>query len=997
MDFKKVSRESQVLQGNIQQDENVQVSGSQELHYGEQNRQSEQPADRLMNQNQVNPNLNQMRQGMAQDGALGQVKGRNTWSGTSITGEKKKTALKDEKKEVHKDQRFDKIRRQVHKAMQPKKYRTLYEILGDIMEKQTLSGILAPLLRLEATVETSDSGAFTDMVTKTRTMMNLFDRCYGQASHDYQEAFVEAKKAVDIYLQEHKGHRWSGKGKERKKYAKELKAQFEALEIPLCKMMLETKTTEMGDCENNSTYVDMANAAQFSILDQTPYINEYTDKRVEELVKNGTMSAKMKALFEMNIFNEYRISHKGLLEENGRSFDQKQLNQKMDAIMDSINKSSPMEQLNAIDEIVSMQTVIVHQLMDNYATYVREAPLGTDSHAYAILKLRSSSLGGQQDALVSMMRSMGNGDGTDAASQVQAYAQKRIEGAYPDQALLKRVFDDVFKKPVGEFVTAVGGNTYKEIAREQMKQETERLLSCNMTVQDKKSKNRRSVDVDKYVNRQMDEIIFNSRNAQFLETIRKEDENINQQHQMVRYREFFAPTQEAIREVQQNGTFEDKINMLFNLSVSGTLQKPYADYRDSLLKNLASAGPEEKSKFAVIVFRLNAHIKNANFEAAKQIPGLDIMTVKTENVLYEEMIRLLKEAGADDIIAEVERFTQEYSKTHKELAKKPEITVADRENMAARAKQAGLTGVPYDAELSNIMDWERRMKKDETIQKDIQAVKKDVRSQFISGDSKRSAWKKEAKTGSVTGLLKQYFGTAITRKRFEKEIRRGGVLYDVTEPAMTDQQFIAFEQELEQETHESMVQLALKDAKNWDRIMATTHELVESAIDETYQVYQSLKKEAPDVKGVNPEDYAKVKLYMSWQWTDLTALYELALKNDTKGIRRAALLHAEIRNVIHAHQKQWSEMMVDEAEAKAALMRLPAAPKEPETEAERVDIQKDVLRSWAVNNRLVFINGNQETIKQKMGGDEEYLKKFNHFTDVEMRCEPAKIKRKKLH
>ena len=90
-------------------------------------------------------------------------------------------------------------------------------------------------------------------------------------------------------------------------------------------------------------------------------------------------------------------------------------------------------------------------------------------------------------------------------------------------------------------------------------------------------------------------------------------------------------------------------------------------------------------------------------------------------------------------------------------------------------------------------------------------------------------------------------------------------------------------------------------------------------------------------------------------------------------------------------------MMVDEAEAKAALMRLPKAPKEPETEAERVDIQKDVLRSWAVNNRLEFINSSQETISQKLGGDEEYLKKFNHFTDVESRCEPAKIKRKKLH
>lgn len=233
--------------------------------------------------------------------------------------------------------------------------------------------------------------------------------------------------------------------------------------------------------------------------DATIYEGVYTDKRVEELVKNGTMSAKMKALFEMRIFNEYQISHKGLLEENGRSFDQKQLKQKMDAIMDSINKSSPMEQLNAIDEIVSMQTVLVHQLMDNYASYIHEAPAGTDAYAYAVLKLKGSPLVRQQEALVSMMRSMGNTAGTDAASQAQEFARKRIDGAYPDQALLERVL--------------------------------------------------------------------------------------------------------------KNGTLEDRVNMLYNLSVDSKLKYQYDDFKKKLLKSVLSEEGAGKHELAKILFRLDAGIK----------------------------------------------------------------------------------------------------------------------------------------------------------------------------------------------------------------------------------------------------------------------------------------------------------------------------------------------------------------------------------------------------
>lgn len=664
MDFKKVSRESQVLQGNVQQDENVQVQSVHEPLGGEQ---QEQPADRLLNQKLEEPNLSRFSQG-AQDGAFGQVKGRYTWSGTSVTGEKKKAALKNEKKEVQKDQRFDKFRRQAKKAMQPKNYRTLYEILSDIMEKETLSGILSPLQRLEATVENSDSGTFTDMVSKTRSVVELFERCYGQASHDYQEAFVEAKKAVDLYLQEHKGHRWSGKGKERKKYAKELKAQFDALEIPLCKMMLEAKATEMGDCENNSTYADMANAAQFSILDQTPNINEYTDKRVEELVKNGTMSAKMKALFEMRIFNEYQISHKGLLEENGRSFDQKQLKQKMDAIMDSINKSSLMEQLNAIDEIVSMQTVLVHQLMDNYASYIHEAPAGTDAYAYAVLKLKGSPLVSQQEALVSMMRSMGNTAGTDAASQVREFAQKRIEGAYPDQVLLKRVFTDVFKNPQKEFIMAVGGDTYKKLSREQMKQEADRLLACNLVSKDKKTRNRQTVNVDKYVEKKQNQIIFNSMNDQFCKNIKMDEPNIDV---LGKYEPFLGLSEHRMERVLKNGTLEDRVNMLYNLSVDSKLKYQYDDFKKKLLKSVLSEEGAGKHELAKILFRLDAGIRKHMLQPTEEDDRfhIDGSYRKMSIILYANMVKMLKENGAGDVVQVADGFMAEYAKTDEELMK----------------------------------------------------------------------------------------------------------------------------------------------------------------------------------------------------------------------------------------------------------------------------------------------------------------------------------------
>lgn len=432
-------------------------------------------------------------------------------------------------------------------------------------------------------------------------------------------------------------------------------------------MMLEAKATEMGDCENNSTYADMANAAQFSILDQTPNINEYTDKRVEELVKNGTMSAKMKALFEMRIFNEYQISHKGLLEENGRSFDQKQLKQKMDAIMDSINKSSPMEQLNAIDEIVSMQTVLAHQLMDNYASYIHEAPAGTDAYAYAVLKLKGSSIVRQQEALVSVMRSMGNTAGTDAASQVREFAQKRIEGAYPDQVLLKRVFTDVFKNPQKEFILAVGGDTYKKLSREQMKQEADRLLACNLVSKDKKTRNRQTVNVDKYVEKQQNQIIFNSMNDQFCKNIKMDEPNIDV---LGKYEPFLGLSENRMERVLKKGTLEDRVHMLYNLSVDSKLKPKYEDFNNKLLKSVLSEEGAGKHELAKILFRLDAGFRKQKLQPKEDdIFWKEGIYTEMSNILYANIVEMLKKNGAGDVVQAAEDFMAEYAKTDEALMK----------------------------------------------------------------------------------------------------------------------------------------------------------------------------------------------------------------------------------------------------------------------------------------------------------------------------------------
>lgn len=290
-----------------------------------------------------------------------------------------------------------------------------------------------------------------------------------------------------------------------------------------------------------------------------------------------------------------------------------------------------------------------------------------------------------------------------------------------------------------------------------MKQEADRLLACKLVSKDKKTRSRQTVDVDKYVEKQQNQMIFNSMNDQFCKNIKMDEPNIDV---LGKYEPFLGLSEHRMERVLKNGTLEDRVHMLYNLSVDSKLKYLYDDFKKKLLKSVLSEEGAGKHELAKILFRLDAGIKKHMLlpREEDEMFHIDGSYQKMSIILYANMVKMLKENGAGDVVQAADGFMAEYAKTDEALMK---IDYSNVNPVDARiaAKNLGLS---------------------QSSKVDIDDVTDSILSEKID-EQKLSQWEKEANEGSTTGLLKQFFATELVQSRLNMKLQFGVQLYGMEE------------------------------------------------------------------------------------------------------------------------------------------------------------------------------------------------------------------------
>lgn len=695
MDFKK-REETKSIEIKVQNGTEEQAVNKQ--HQMLEQQQEELPADKLLKERKTMPDIGNIKPEEYEESELDQIKGRQSWQETSMTGEQRKAILKSGKpmpqkmkeqyieeyqeaqqQKQHEQKRFADIRRKAHSVEQEnKKPRTLNQIRMDIWQNGILDDVFDTMREIENDKEEA-SESFSQMVLQTKSMLSMFNKAEDVSTSDYQDAFAKAQKAVEFYLESHSGHRWTEKGKRRKSLAKQMKAQLEAVQMPVLYMLLEAKKEEMNSYEDNISCLNKKEEVSSHIINGFP--EEYTSEQVEELAKSGTLHEKIKAMFEMNMIDYYQNAYQEEVKKTGNRYDKKQFISKYEMIQNTIIKASPMEQLNAVDAVIGMQTILTEKIMREYIRFFNEAPDGADPEAYAILKLQYNPLYAQQMALNSIVTSVSGESKVDEIYDAMTKLPKlRVEGM-PDPEQTQSVMKKIFKTHPTDYILAVGSDIYRQIAGESQTNEMNTLLKSNLVSKEKKSK-KQDARVEELLKKKHENMIFSALKKNtpmdMSEEHLKESRDSLGSLYGVNYYDVsrFVLTEKGMSEMMKktDEAISNRMKYLaFFQPLKETLLPQYAEKIDEIWDSFAQASGEEKLEMAKGLFYKQLMLLKADWSEGSEADDTDKMMLAAQEICMQHFKEKLREI-VPEVVELSEQYLDSYLKDKEELlSEKAEI------------------------------------------------------------------------------------------------------------------------------------------------------------------------------------------------------------------------------------------------------------------------------------------------------------------------------------
>lgn len=653
----------------------------------------ELPAEKLLKERKTMPVIRGAVPEEMETSELDQIKARASWRETSMIAEQRKATLDSGKmmplrmreqyfgeyKEAEKQKKQEQEMKE-RKVEQEAKPRTLAQIRDAIWENQMLNDIFDTTYQLKEDTETA-SESFTNMVTTADEMIRMFKKSDNVSTSDYQSAFASAWKAVNHYLDTHKSSRWTDKGERRKNLATRLKEQLETVQEPILNMLLEAKKDEMISYEDNIICQNKKEEISSYILNNMS--EEYTEKKVKELAKNGTMNERIKAMMDMSVTDYCQSVYQDELKSAGFKFNEKQFLNNYKTLQDSIVNLSPIEQLEAVDAVVGMQTILAEKIMKEYNRHFNEAPDETDPEAYAILKLQNSPLGAQQKALDSFATSLAMESKSEAITEAVMNFRKLRVANMPEKEQVQSILDKVSKTQPEDYILLVGTNVYREkFAGEANVDEMNALLKSNLVTKEKK----KEVMAEDLIKKNRIKMAANALrqlpNNLEEESVKKRLAGESSQSNLchyIAYRQYLRVMSKERRKILcEYPENRGEINLRMQLVMSHSLVKDkllsnYAESLDELLHSFSKLSNEGKMIMADRLFCEEVNqMKNWQKLAEKQKTGdadeKHIKRAVARGMALQQFKEMLRET-VPEVVELAEQYFETYSKEHEDTQK----------------------------------------------------------------------------------------------------------------------------------------------------------------------------------------------------------------------------------------------------------------------------------------------------------------------------------------
>lgn len=626
---------------------------------------------------------------------LSDVKERMSWNTSSATAEKRKEYLLNGKP-VSEEAKAAYIKEYQQQEEEVRKYRSMPEIFRDIKANFQKMRELRDMLN-EDTDSASDS--FVEMKTSVNKLLLMIDGETGESTFDYQEAYARAKKATAAYREKRSGHRFTDKGKRRKDIAKKILAQFEQREESFVMLLREAKWQEISSGENEKTATrrEQIGDAMFNGQTKVPQMSE---SKVKKIAEKGTIFEKMKSAWEIEQHRQLSDKYGNILDKNGMKFDEKKTNKLDNTIWDSINNVSALEKLEAYEIILSMQSVILNKIKEAYHNYKENAPDGVNPEAYAALKIRNDPLCIQKGALdqVKFQFSTGvSGQSDDVWGTDLSNMLKQMEATMSgkeEMAEITGILEGVHIE--NKFITAVGKEQYKEIAKEAQTEELKQFLNSKSVTKDKTKKSRK-IDAGRAVDEQLEENAFKAKikeldengGEDFVKEIKTHPEMVNTYSKgvgVLGYNEDggiingeeVGVNRKALADdkgrIVKAGTPEEKIAVLsMFILVKDNLRTEYQQFTEQVVDSIAHASAKEKVELAKELFRLKIASGKALVGNAHRDTNISLTYFIANVGAGEEICQMVSEKlneVAPEIVKLAEKMETAYLEKNEEFAQK---------------------------------------------------------------------------------------------------------------------------------------------------------------------------------------------------------------------------------------------------------------------------------------------------------------------------------------
>lgn len=210
---------------------------------------------------------------------------------------------------------------------------------------------------------------------------------------EYIGKFQNAKMALNAYLSSHRKHPWSSKGKRRRRLVTrllELLTERESMEVERIreawdkKTESEEKTREYLSDEKVKAHMkaisDYMKVSPLETFDKDKYMN---------IAAKGTMKEKIRALYEIgDLFSRITLNTKEI-ELTRATIHLDEIKVVEQALTDSIQNASKMEQMEADDILSSLDVIRNEEIVAAYRKFREEAPEGENADAYAAVRLKN--------------------------------------------------------------------------------------------------------------------------------------------------------------------------------------------------------------------------------------------------------------------------------------------------------------------------------------------------------------------------------------------------------------------------------------------------------------------------------------------------------------------------------------------------------------------------------------------------------------------------------